>query len=329
MASLEITGGPGQVGPLMPGSSEMANYTVTNRSAGPINALLRPLPGGIADAGWLTVAGETTRLIEPGETTTVTLRFAVPPEAAAGEAQFGLRATNENDANNDWADSAMSTVQVGSAVPVPPPPTPTPMPAIPPSENKVPVWAILGGIALVLAIGVILVLLRDDSEPVPMPTPTATPTPSPTITPRPRPTLTPAPTITPVPIPTLTPLPVPTATPTFIPIPPIVFQNAFVGTWRNANTNTRATTRYEIAQQGNNLRIQGYGKCSPSDCVWPAVSVPLSEVDADGFNATIDHGFKRVNARFVLQGGRLRVRATHIYNDSRPTRTSDEMFNRQ
>lgn len=163
MASLEITGGPGRMEALQPGASQTASYTVTNRSAGPINALLRPLPGGVADAGWLTVAGETTRLIEPGETTTVTMRVSVPPGVADGEAEFGLRATNENDANNDWADSPMSSVQVGAAAPVPPPPPPAPTPAIPPSENKVPVWAILGAIVLVLGIGVAWFAMRDDT----------------------------------------------------------------------------------------------------------------------------------------------------------------------
>ncbi len=43
----------------------------------------------------------------------------------------------------------------------------------------------------------------------------------------------------------------------------------FVGTWVNANSNTRGVTKLIVKQaDGNTLQIQVFGQCQPSECDW-------------------------------------------------------------
>ncbi|MGI0493007.1 hypothetical protein ACN4EG_14590 [Alkalinema pantanalense CENA528] len=42
----------------------------------------------------------------------------------------------------------------------------------------------------------------------------------------------------------------------------------FVGNWVNVNSNTSGITRFVITKQGQDLRIQVFGKCHPTDCDW-------------------------------------------------------------
>jgi hypothetical protein len=162
------------------GRSASVNFTVTNRAETRISALLRPLPGGVAREEWFTLAGETARSMEPGESIVATIRILVPPGAPAGEASLRLRATNENDANNDWADSAGCTFAIpaqAAAAPPAPPPAPSPKP------KNLALWIAIAVLALALIGGAIYLWKGrhgsppDDNGPTEAPTqPTGRPT---------------------------------------------------------------------------------------------------------------------------------------------------------
>lgn len=51
--------------------------------------------------------------------------------------------------------------------------------------------------------------------------------------------------------------------------PSIAAPRDFVGTWVNANSNTRGITKLVVRRAaGNRLVIRAYGSCSPRDCDW-------------------------------------------------------------
>jgi hypothetical protein len=64
----------------------------------------------------------------------------------------------------------------------------------------------------------------------------------------------------------------------------------FVGTWVNKNANTSGITRLVVTSAGGNqLNIQVFGKCHPTDCEWgtkPLVTYGLNVQDTNHNYAT-------------------------------------------
>jgi hypothetical protein len=163
MASLQVEVATESVA-LDAGRSASVNFTVTNGAETKISALLRPLPGGAAREEWFTLAGETSQSMEPGESIVATVRILVPPGASTGEASLRLRATNENDANNDWADSAGCTFTI-PAEPAAPPPPPPPLPAPPPKPKNLVLWIAVALLALALVVGAVYLWKNRGGQP--------------------------------------------------------------------------------------------------------------------------------------------------------------------
>lgn len=175
MASLQVVAANQSV-TLDASRTASVNFTVTNSAVAKVSAVLRALASGAAHEGWFTLAGEATQSMEPGESIVLTVRIAVPADAAAGEASLRLRATNENDANNDWADSAgcSFTIQAQAAPSPPPPPPPPPNLAL---------WIALGVLALAVIAGVLYFTNKGHDDPQPPVGPTDVPTTGPTTSP--------------------------------------------------------------------------------------------------------------------------------------------------
>ena len=165
MASLQVEAATESVA-LDAGHAASVNFTVTNRAETRISALMRPLPGGAAREEWFTLAGEPAQSMEPGESIVATVRILVPPGASAGEASLRLRATNENDANNDWADSAVCTFAIPAQPAAPPPPPPPISPDPPPKPRNLALWIAVVILALALVAGAIL-LWKDRGDEAP------------------------------------------------------------------------------------------------------------------------------------------------------------------
>jgi hypothetical protein len=105
-----------------------------------------------------------------------------------------------------------------------------------------------------------------------------------------------------------------------------------VGDWRNVDPNTRSTTHYVIAKNGDNLSVSGYGACSPTDCDWAKsvggpLTVPVADASDGKFTIVWNFGFKtQVDDMTLGNDGRLAVTSTHTYVDSRPKRIETQFF---
>lgn len=143
----------------------------------------------------------------------------------------------------------------------------------------------------------------------------------------------------PDPYPSETPSPVPsgeTPSPTPEPSTPAPEQptdpaRQFVGTWSNVDNNTRGTTRWIIRKSGNNLVLQGYGSCSPTDCKYDPVTVPASAVEDGVLVFTRESSFAIRRVTLKLDGTRMRdtTRTRYTDNSGRPDRTSRQEFRKQ
>jgi hypothetical protein len=90
--------------------------------------------------------------------------------------------------------------------------------------------------------------------------------------------------------------------------PALAVPQDFVGTWVNTNPNTRAITHFVVKSTSpNNLTIQVFGKCSPTDCDWGQTTLLTygSNVqDSDHKLATANYhpSFSRTLLTFNLNG---------------------------
>ncbi len=66
----------------------------------------------------------------------------------------------------------------------------------------------------------------------------------------------------------------------------------FVGNWVNIDSNTGGITRIEIGTSKAFFTVHAWGKCTPEDCDWGTVSVPISLLLGDSFTAVYNFGFK-------------------------------------
>jgi len=114
----------------------------------------------------------------------------------------------------------------------------------------------------------------------------------------------------------------------------------FTGTWKNADPNTRGITRLTITGNGNALKMQAWGKCTPQDCDWgevtaypyaPDVSSGI-EQNAQAVSATFNTSFSQtlVIVR-PLSRSSLRAETYTRFTDGsgRSNYTSSYTLNRQ
>jgi hypothetical protein len=115
--------------------------------------------------------------------------------------------------------------------------------------------------------------------------------------------------------------------------------NQFAGKWKNVDTQTGGITTIQIDVSGSRIRIQTWGRCHPSDCVWgfaegtayaPSVQSNLvqtadtiSTVYLTSFSEIIlvirptEEGQIRVEALTKFTDQSRRANTRHVYNFSR------------
>jgi hypothetical protein len=130
-----------------------------------------------------------------------------------------------------------------------------------------------------------------------------------------------------VPAPTTPPTVAPTAAPgatlvippLILTIPPLVIiplgsrASHYAGNWYNNNVNTSGITQLNItATSTNTISVQGWGRCSPTDCVWGTGSGTVSGTTITVSNFSSASG---VNVLSVPSSGTLRaVRSGNTYD---------------
>ena len=90
-------------------------FTVTNSSARPLRGQLRVRPLGQTKGEWLSVAGETERVLSPNATQQVVVNVATPPEAPAGKYQFRLDAVSVINPDGDFTEGPTVDLEVKAA----------------------------------------------------------------------------------------------------------------------------------------------------------------------------------------------------------------------
>ncbi len=150
-----------------------------------------------------------------------------------------------------------------------------------------------------------------------------TDTPTMTLTPEISPTPTDTPTATPTQTQTATPTDTPTATITPTLAPGAVI-NDFVGTWMNTDSNTGGMTRLVVTKiNETTVSFHGYGKCTPTDCDWSAMTggdiiVPFTPFSLSG---TYNFSFKKSTITIVRSGNNLVVTVYDQYPDASQNQT--------
>lgn len=100
--------------------------------------------------------------------------------------------------------------------------------------------------------------------------------------------------------------------------------NDFVGQWTNQDTSTNDITRVTVTRTGGTLRLNVFGRCSPSDCDWGAVNATAFastaagnvDNDADIVMATYTQGFARKTVLLRLNGSNIAYEVFTEFTDS-------------
>lgn len=157
MPTFEIPDGPTTIeaarsgDPKNPQPAETsAVYSVTNKTSESVAGRLSVQVTGSTKAEWFTIDGERERTFGPGETQTATVKVKFPPEVAAGDYAFRLRAVAVNDPDNDHAEGPVTTAKLGGVAVG--------------KKSMLWLWILIGILALA-AIGALLYfLLRNKDE---------------------------------------------------------------------------------------------------------------------------------------------------------------------
>lgn len=101
--------------------------------------------------------------------------------------------------------------------------------------------------------------------------------------------------------------------------------DGYLGTWINADKNTREMTRLEITLQQDckTAEMHGFGKCHPEDCDWGTTE---ARIVGDTLTGSYDFGFKTTEIIVRRSGAQLLAELRHRYavGDWRPDRISKE-----
>lgn len=92
------------------------------------------------------------------------------------------------------------------------------------------------------------------------------------------------------------------------------------GEWANSNPRTRGITSIVVANGGSGWRVEAWGKCHPTDCVWGKIKLtPIGDaVEDDSFErgfAVWEPGFASKYVEFAMEGDLLRVEVITIFKD--------------
>lgn len=127
-----------------------------------------------------------------------------------------------------------------------------------------------------------------------------------------------------------TPPPTPTSTPPSPPTAPPATANSVIdevlGTWMNRDANTRGMTKLVLTKVNDQMvGVHGFGKCSPSDCDWGAITTALSQPWTVG---VYQFGFKQTRISFRRIGDQLEVQTQDHYTDrsGRQDQTAEYTF---
>ncbi len=151
-AGFSITG-PAEV-TLGADRSAVTTFSVTNVTGRPVRVRLRPQPGGSADAGWLSLVGDSERPVAIAATLSVDVKIAVPPTAPAGAAAVRLDVVAEDNTE------VVTGQSVAFIVPAP-------------VVKGRPRWlipAVIAAVVLLVAAGVYFVVKPSSPPPVAAPT---------------------------------------------------------------------------------------------------------------------------------------------------------------
>ena len=159
MPTFEIPDGPTTIeaarsgDPKNPQPAETsAVYSVTNKTSDSVAGRLSVQVTGSTKAEWFTIDGERERTFGPGETQTATVKVKFPPEVAAGDYAFRLRAVAVNDPDNDHAEGPVTTAKLGGVAVI--------------EKSKWWLWLLLGLLALIaIGAGIYFAFLRKDDPP--------------------------------------------------------------------------------------------------------------------------------------------------------------------
>lgn len=134
----------------------------------------------------------------------------------------------------------------------------------------------------------------------------------------------PPPTTAGVPTPSPASTPTPSSTPTSPPAPITTAMDDLLGTWMNTDANTRGMTKLVITKVDNQIvGLRGYGKCSPSDCDWGAITTSLSQPWTVGM---YQFGFKETRISFRRTGDQLQVQMNDHYTDRSGRQDRSEQY---
>ena len=88
--------------------------------------------------------------------------------------------------------------------------------------------------------------------------------------------------------------------------PPREIIEKFIGTWLNTNKNTLHITKIVIAESGDNLLIEEWGKCHPDDCYWGKQIVEKNKIINEKIEIVWDLQVVVTNQELVLENNKLK-----------------------
>lgn len=101
----------------------------------------------------------------------------------------------------------------------------------------------------------------------------------------------------------------------------VVAPSALAGKWVNCDAASRGLVSVILTAQGNALKVQAFGNCTPTPCDWGTVagtaySDNVSGTGAVAFSAQFDAGFKTSILAGYLDHGVLVVENYTLFKDN-------------
>lgn len=98
--------------------------------------------------------------------------------------------------------------------------------------------------------------------------------------------------------------------------------DAFVGTWKNTNRNTRGLTRVDITHSGSVYRVHAWGRCHPRDCDWGNAVAAVYHTSASAstlsaLNVTFHQSTGSITLLLQRKGTRIQAEMMRSFNPRR------------
>jgi len=98
-------------------------------------------------------------------------------------------------------------------------------------------------------------------------------------------------------------------------------ENDFRGTWRNVDPETRGISSLVVRREGDDLTVQAWGKCHPTDCDWGVV--PFRLIGDSTRDITFDYAFAKWEFDFAatyltmkMRGDQLVAETITVFSDN-------------